>query len=120
MFAPRAEFQLSTRRINSESACYADAMPLRSCRVSVRDVDGVAHEVEVSAETLFEAAAAGLAAFRQEGWAAAALTANATLRVEVQLPTVVHDVPLAALERWLRAPSTSPKDALAKQAWHRR
>jgi hypothetical protein len=36
--------------------------------------------VNVKADTLFEAAAAAIAAFRQERWAAQALTPNATLR----------------------------------------
>lgn len=90
--------------------------PARACRVRVRDVDGVLHEVEVAASSLYEAAAAGLAAFRQEDWAADALTPNAILRVEVRLPAVVHEVPLKAVERWLRTPSVSPKEEVAKRA----
>ena len=46
------------------------------------------HHVEVQASTLFEAGAAAVAAFRQEGWAAAALTPNAVLHIEVQLPPI--------------------------------
>lgn len=90
-------------------------MPLRTCRVSLRDADGIVHSVEVQVETLFEAAAAAVAIFRQQGWAAAALTATAKLRIEVPLPTVVHDVPVAAVERWLRSPSVSPREALKKK-----
>jgi hypothetical protein len=90
-------------------------MPLRSCRVSLRDVEGITHSVDVQAESLFEAAAAAIGTFRQQGWAAEALTPRATLRIEVTLPTVVHDVPLAAVERWLRSPSVSPKQELLKQ-----
>ncbi len=90
-------------------------MALRNCRISTRDVDGVLHSVDVQAETLFEAAAAALTLFKQHSWASAALTARATLRIEVTLPTLVHDVPLAAVERWLRSPSGSPKEALLKR-----
>jgi hypothetical protein len=89
-------------------------MPLRACRISVRDAEGLTHSVEVQAETLFEAAAAAMAVFREQGWAAEALTPRATLRVEVLPPTVVHEVPVAAVERWLRSPSQSPREALAK------
>jgi hypothetical protein len=71
--------------------------------------------VEVQAETLFEAAAAALAIFRGEPWAAAAITPAAVLRIEVRVPAVVHTVPLAALERWRRSPSPSPKELLAKR-----
>jgi hypothetical protein len=88
---------------------------VRTCVVTVSDLDKVTHTVEVQAETLFEAAAAAVAAFRQHSWGANALAATAVLRIEVQAPTVVHTVPLAALERWQRSPSTSPKELLAKR-----
>ena len=86
----------------------------------MRDLEGALHQVEIQASTLFEAAAAALNAFRQQGWAAAALTPNATLRVEVLLPSVVHDVPLKAVERWLNAPAESPRDQLVKRDSARR
>jgi hypothetical protein len=91
-------------------------MPLRSCRVSIKDVEGITHSVEIQAATLFEAAAEAVRVFGQQGWAAAALTPQAVLRIEVRLPTVVHDVPFAALQRWLRSPSASPKEKLTKLA----
>jgi hypothetical protein len=88
---------------------------VRTCRVTLRDVDGVAHQVEVQGSSLFAAAAAAVAAFRQQGWATAALTPTAVLRVEVQSPSVVHDVPLKAVERWLGSPTDSPRDQLLKR-----
>lgn len=39
-------------------------MPVRSCRVTIQDMDGVSHTVEVTAATLYEAVAQGLAAIR--------------------------------------------------------
>ena len=63
---------------------------------------------------MFDAAAA-VEAFRQQEWAAAALTAKAVLTVAVQAPTVQHVVTLEAVERWTRGPSTSPRDSLAKR-----
>jgi hypothetical protein len=86
----------------------------RRCTVSLRDTEGVTHAVQVQATSLFEAAARGVAAFREQGWAAQALTDTAVLRIEVHVPPVVHDVPLKAVERWLRSPSASPKDASVK------
>ena len=83
--------------------------------MTVSDAEGVLHHVDVQGSTLFEAAAAAVAAFRQQGWAGAALTPGAVLRVEVQLPNVVHDVPLKAVERWLGSPSSSPRDQLLKR-----
>jgi hypothetical protein len=87
----------------------------RACRVSVTDVDGLGHTVTVSASTLFEAAAEAIAVFRREPWAAHALTENAVLRIEVQAPPVIHDVPLKAVERWRNGPSPSPKEFAAKR-----
>jgi hypothetical protein len=40
------------------------------------------------------------------------------LRVEVQAPSVVHDVPLKAVEAWMRSPATSPRDFLVKRGKH--
>jgi hypothetical protein len=88
---------------------------VRACRVSMKDVHGITHHVEVQAATLFEAAAAAVAAFRQQQWAADALTPHAIVRVEVALPAIVHDVPLKTLERWLDSPSASPREDLAKR-----
>jgi hypothetical protein len=45
-------------------------MPVRSCRVTIQDMDGVSHTVEVSAATLYEAVAQGLAAIRGNEWVA--------------------------------------------------
>jgi hypothetical protein len=89
----------------------------RACTVSVRDPEGITHtvQVQVQASGLYEAAARALAAFREQGWATDALTPNATLRVEVHAPSVVHEVPLRAVERWIRSPSPSPKEAVLKQ-----
>ena len=45
-------------------------MPVRFCRVTIQDMDGVSHTVEVTAATLYEAVAQGLAAIRGSEWVA--------------------------------------------------
>ena len=45
-------------------------MPVRSCRVTNQDMDGVSHTVEITAATLCEAIAHGLAALRANEWVA--------------------------------------------------
>ena len=84
--------------------------------MSVRDAEGITHIVRVEAETLFEAAALGIAAFREQGWAAGALTPNAVLRIEVHLPTVVHEVPLKSVERWAASSEHQPEGASGETA----
>jgi hypothetical protein len=88
----------------------------RNCSVSVRDTEGVMHTVQVQGSSLFEAAAHAVAAFREQGWAAEALTPAAVLRVEVHAPPVVHEVPVKAVERWLHSPNASPKEMTTKIA----
>ena len=87
----------------------------RACKVTVTDIHGVTHAVTVSGATLFEAAASAVALFRREAWAADALTPNAILHVEVQLPPIAHDVPLKALARWIDSPSTNPREQVVKR-----
>ncbi|HEX6974437.1 MAG TPA: hypothetical protein VF147_08550 [Vicinamibacterales bacterium] len=76
------------------------------------------HAVDVQGTSVFEAAAAGLAQLRDEGWTAP-LAPSAVIRVEVQLAPVVHDVPVKSLERWAGGPSVSPKQELLKRPLRR-
>jgi hypothetical protein len=55
-------------RIKSEYDSFVLVMPVRSCRVTIKDMDGVKHTVEVTAETLYEAVALGLVALRGNDW----------------------------------------------------
>jgi hypothetical protein len=41
---------------------------LRTCKVSVTDIQDVEHSVEVTAATLYEAVATALAALQQDNW----------------------------------------------------
>jgi hypothetical protein len=45
-------------------------MPVRSCRVTIPDMEVVSHAVEVTAARLYEAVAQGLAAIRGNEWVA--------------------------------------------------
>src|SRR5690242_21803184 len=55
---------------NKRRIWYFDVMPVRSCRVTIQDMDGISHAVEVTAATLYEAVAQGLAAIRGNEWVA--------------------------------------------------
>jgi hypothetical protein len=100
------------RRMGMLSSLSAAASHLPPSRCTTLKAKRTTHTVQVQASTLFEAGAAAVAAFRQQGWAAEALTPNAVLHIEVQLPPITHDVPLKAIERWLRTPSVSPKEEM--------
>jgi hypothetical protein len=43
-------------------------VPGKRCRVSFKDLDGVCHSVEVTADGMYEAACMGLKALKQSDW----------------------------------------------------
>ena len=43
-------------------------MAVRSCKVTIKDMEGVDHTVDVTASTLYEAVALGIAAIRTDEW----------------------------------------------------
>jgi hypothetical protein len=45
-------------------------MPLPSCGITIQDLDGVSHTVEVTAATLYEALSRGLSLIRRGEWVA--------------------------------------------------
>jgi hypothetical protein len=69
-------------------------MPVRSCRVTIQDMDGVSHTVEVTAATMYEAVAQGLAAIRGNEWVAGIAQGLNVVRVSVADVRVEHEVKL--------------------------
>ena len=81
---------------------------LRTCRVVCRDMNGVEHAVEVTAESLYEAVARGLKAFQDTDWAGDIGHGQTMITVVVKQPEVEHKVRTRAFEAWLEsAASTS-------------
>jgi hypothetical protein len=61
---------------------------VRRCKVSVADIEGVAHSTEVTAGSLYEAIAAALTSLRKDDWVGEIGRGLTTVKVEVQhLPT---------------------------------
>jgi hypothetical protein len=88
-------------------------MAVRSCRVTIQDLEGVAHTVEVTAETLFEAVAQGLAALRGNDWVMG--FQQGTVKVSVADVRVEHAVKLADFTQWLERPNRSPRDVIQRK-----
>jgi hypothetical protein len=84
---------------------------LRSCRVSYQDGDGIRHSVEVTAETLYEAAVLGMTALRAAGWLNAP---NLTIEVTVKAPETTHSIRGAVLAAWLSRAGKSPREQVLK------
>jgi hypothetical protein len=84
---------------------------LRSCTVSYQDMDGVTHSVDVTAETLFEAAVLGMNLLRVERWHD---NPNLKILVRVRQPETTHEVWNSALSAWLARSGRGPKEQALK------
>jgi hypothetical protein len=78
--------------------------------VTCRDIDGVEHTVEVNAESLYEAVARGLAAFRNANWVSRIGTGQTTITVVVTQPEVEHKIRMRDFEAWLESSGRSPAE----------
>ena len=85
-------------------------MVVKTCIVSFVDADGLAHAVEVQAETLYEAAALAVKTFREHEWPPAP---HHELKVEVR-SSVTHTVTLKRVEAWVNGTCKSPKERVLK------
>ena len=84
---------------------------LRPCRVSYQDSDDIRHSVEVTAETLYEAAVLGLTTLRAAGWMDAP---NLTIEVTVKAPETTHSINSGILAAWLSRSGKSPREQALK------
>ena len=60
-------------------------VPIRSCRVTIRDLDGVSHTVEVMAASLFEAVARGVAALQGSEWVPGIGQGQGVVKVQTEI-----------------------------------
>src|SRR5712671_2790802 len=85
-------------------------MAMRSCRVTIQDMDGVSHTVEVTAATLYEAVAQGLAAIRGQEWVGEIAEGLNVVKVSVLPVRVEHEVKLMDFTKWLERKGGSPRE----------
>ncbi len=87
---------------------------VRTCRVSFIDTQGMTHSVRVSATSLFEAAALGLAEFRKCAMMDAAPGPASRVTVVVESPGTAHEIPMQRLTAWLDTNGRSPAEQAVK------
>jgi len=85
-------------------------MPVRSCRVTISDMNGVAHTVDVTAATLYEAVALGLAAIRTDDWVVGIPEGLNAVKVRVTDVPVEHQVKLQDFLKWVERKGGSPRE----------
>lgn len=75
-----------------------------------QDIEGVSHTVEVTAATLYEAVAQGLAAIRGNEWVAGIAQGFNVVKVSVADVRIEHEVKLGDFTKWLDRPGGSPRE----------
>ena len=83
--------------------------------VSYRDNRGVEHAVEVTAESLYEAAALGFEAIATDELGTERPGIQTIVEVSVYPPSVTHRVRIDQLQKWASESSIGPKERLLKQ-----
>jgi hypothetical protein len=89
------------------------AMEFKSCKVSLRDREGVEHSVQVTAGTLYEAVALGLKTLRHTEWVED--LPEGEIQVAVQNVPVSHTVKFMAFKKWLEQRGRSPVGIIRRQ-----
>jgi hypothetical protein len=87
---------------------------VRTCVVSFQGERGVRHSVEVTADTLYEAAAQAVALFKQSDWVDVIGPAT-ELHVAVRNPETSHCVTLSQIRRWCDGVAVSPDEILKRR-----
>jgi len=87
-------------------------MPPKDCRVVMTDPQGVKRSVQVTADSLFEAAALAVYAFKKDGFTD--FIAN-VFTVEITEPVVKHQVSVGQLKSWLNGNVSDPRERIRRE-----
>jgi len=88
---------------------------VRSCRVTVCDLDGVTHSAEVTASSLYEAVALGLVAIRGHDWVGAIAEGLSTIHVWVTAVPVRHSIKVQDFNKWIDRKGGTPRETASRQ-----
>lgn len=113
MIQPHRPVDRTLALANKRRSCYSVAVGVRSCSVTFTDGCGVRHTVDVTAESLFEAAALALATLKGNDWTDP-LGPATPLEIEVRNPAVRHTVTVLQIQRWIQGATSSPNDRVKK------
>jgi hypothetical protein len=87
---------------------------MKTCTVTFSGPSGVRHSVEVSADSLYEAAIVGFSLLKNDGWVDP-IASGTRLEIQVRHPATTHSVSLAQLRRWVEGIAVSPGETLRKR-----
>ena len=86
----------------------------KTCTVSFTGPSGVRHSVDVSADSLYEAAIVGFSLLKQDGWVDP-VAPGTRLEIQVRHPATTHSISLTQLRRWVEGIAVSPDETLKKR-----
>jgi hypothetical protein len=89
-------------------------MEVKSCRVTISDMEGVAHSVEVTAATLYEAVALGLRELQGNEWVEGIARGLNTVTVSVRNVQIEHKVTIGEFTKWLERRGGTPAEMTRK------
>jgi hypothetical protein len=90
------------------------AVVFRTYTVSFTGSSGVRHSVEVTAESIYEAAALGVSALKNSGWVDA-IAPGTELEIQVREPATCHRLTVQQIRRWCDGVAVSPDETLKKR-----
>jgi hypothetical protein len=75
---------------------------------------GIRHSVEVTGETLYEAAATALSILKKDAWAEP-LAPGTPIEIQVREPATTHVLTLAKIRQWCDGVAVSPDEVLKRK-----
>jgi hypothetical protein len=90
-------------------------MSVRFCKVTIQDLNGVTHAVNVTAATLYEAVALGVAAIRTDEWVTDIAQGLNAVKVQVTNVSVEHEVKMMDFTKWLDRANGSPREMIERK-----
>lgn len=92
-------------------------MAVRHCKVMAGpDVtDGLSQAIEVEAESLYEAAVAGLDALQRDSWTPAFVGDATPITVTMPDTGVTHTLRVQSIKAWVARTAGTPKEMLARR-----
>jgi hypothetical protein len=85
-----------------------------TCQVSFTDGADVRHTVTVSASSLYEAAALGIAEFKKNGFAFTSIGPATRLKISVEPPATTHELSVGKLQAWLDTNGKTSREQATK------
>lgn len=89
-------------------------MALRTCTVSFTASSGIRQSIEVTAESVNEAAASGVSVLKESGWAEV-IAPGTVLEVQVREPATSHRSTVQQIHRWCDGVAVRPDETLRKR-----